>query len=218
MIPNLVPLMSPYIRPQCRCSASSEIILPALSSGQIRQDNSGFVCLSASRPLCIEQLGENQNQNWTGQTGCAAFVTDTSVFSPLLYPGFTLFQVCVCTLRNPQCLCQRSSPNTVNWASRTLNYWERPWPLPCQLEVEEMCSSTGDRMKRTPCLPAAHTQPLTSGLDTRTPPPTNLTPDPRCTPGHMLEPPRNRLDKSKMITALILYYKTATNTQASKCF
>ncbi|RXN21419.1 hypothetical protein ROHU_023998 [Labeo rohita] len=78
-----------------------------------------------------------------------------------------------------------------------------------------MRSSTGDRMKRTPCLPAAHTRPLTSELDTRTPPPTNLTPDPRCTPGHMLEPPGNRPDKGKMITALILYYKTATNAQTN---
>lgn len=84
------------IRPQCRCSASSKIILPALSSGQIRQDNSGFVCLSAARPLCIEQHGENQNQNWTGQTGCAAFVTDTSVFSPFIsqlhpFPSLCLY-------------------------------------------------------------------------------------------------------------------------------
>jgi len=80
-----------------RHSTWSTIRLPALRSEQIRQDNSSFVCLTAARPLRIVQNGENQNQNRTGQTSYAAFVTDTSVFSPLLFPGFTLSQVNVCT-------------------------------------------------------------------------------------------------------------------------
>lgn len=88
-----------------RRSSLSEIRLPALSSEQIRQDNSGFVCLTAARPLRIEQHGENQNQNSGAELDKPVELLLSPIpvfFHLLLYLGFTLSQVYVSTLRNPR--------------------------------------------------------------------------------------------------------------------
>lgn len=125
---------------QHRHSASSEIRLPALCSEKIRQDNSGFVCLAAARPLRIVQNGENQNQNSGAELDKPVVLLLSPIpvfFSPLLFLGFTLSQV---NVWNPPCICQRSSPSgaflPVSSASLkrslALNYWERPQPLLCQ--------------------------------------------------------------------------------------
>ncbi len=159
--------------------------------------------------------------NWTNRLSCFCHRYQcffTSIISRLHpFPSLRLF-----SKESMLTLSEIFPILPVRWAalkhSRPLNYWERPRPLLCQLEVKEMRSSAGDRMKRTPSLPAAHMWPLTSGLDTGTPQPTNLTPDPCCTPGHMLEPPENRSDKNMMITALILYYKATCKTQTTKRF
>lgn len=85
---------------QHRHSASSQIRLPALRSENFRQDNSGFVCLTAARPLRIVQNGENQNQNSGAELDKLVVLLLSPipvVFSPLLYSGFTLSQVNVCT-------------------------------------------------------------------------------------------------------------------------
>lgn len=99
-----------------RCSASSEISLPALSSEQILQDNRGFVCFAAARPLRIEQNGENQNQvveeNRTNQLSsfchryqCFFFFTS---FIPRLHP-FPSF--CLHSKESTFGSCQTSTPS-----------------------------------------------------------------------------------------------------------
>ncbi len=226
-----VPLTSPYtIRLQCRRCGTGSAHWARSDYPPLVQNRSArtIAVLFASllRDHCalnstVRTKTKTVEQNWTNRLSCfchryQCFFTS---FISRLHPFPSL---CFYTKESTLTLSEIFPVLPVSWAalkrSRPLNYWERPRPLLCQLEVKEMRSSAGDRMKCTPCLPAAHMRPLTSGLDTHTPQPTILTPDPCCTPGHMLEPPENRPDKNMMITTLILYYKAACKTRATKRF
>lgn len=147
----------------------------------------------------------------TGRTGCAAFVTDTSVFSPLLILGFTLSQVYVCILRNPHCLCQRSSQIGISEAISAAELLREP------SAPAVSAGGGGDALvTEWNAHPAFLLLPATSHLRPGHTHTSADEPDTCCTPGHMLE---NRpADKNKMITALILHYKATYKTQPAKCF
>lgn len=94
-----------------RHSTCSEVRLPALRSEQIRQDNSGFVCLTAARPLRIVQNGENQNQNSGAELDkpVMLLLSPIPVFFHLFYVLASPFPKLMFVLGNPHCICQRSS-------------------------------------------------------------------------------------------------------------